>query len=340
MGRCPTMCRAASTAIAGSVDFGGGHGYLQEHVVATRDTATQSTPQERRPMTDGESSPTGRPLLATKLHAPRRRPGVVQRQRLSDRLAAATGASVTLVSAPAGFGKTTLLAEWFCAPDDEGSATPWLSLDAGDNDPAVFWTYAIAAIQRAAPQVGASALASLQSSQPLTSVVAALLNDLYDLADRVVVVLDDYHVIDSADIHESIAFLIDHAPPHVPPRARQQIRPSVSPGPSPGSRAAVEIRAADLRFTARRGSLVPQRRDGSAPRRRRRRRARCSNRGMDRRAPTRCPLVARPRRRRPVHRELRRRRPLRRRLPRRGGARPPTRSDPIVPAADRRCSTA
>jgi len=80
---------------------------------------------------------------------------------------------VTLVSAPTGFGKSTLLAEWFCDGDGDGSATPWLSLDAGDNDPVVFWSYAIAAIRRAAPQVGAGALAALQSSQPLSNVVAA-----------------------------------------------------------------------------------------------------------------------------------------------------------------------
>ena len=200
-------------------------------------------------MTLGDSSLPGRPLLATKLHAPRRRPGVVQRQRLGNRLAAAEAASVTLVSAPAGFGKTTLLAEWFCTPDNEGSATPWLSLDSADNDPAVFWTYAIAAIQTAAPQVGASALIALQASQPLTTVVAALLNDLYDLADRLVVVLDDYHVIDSTDIHESIAYLIDHAPPSF-----HLVLASRSDPPFPLARLRArgqlsEIRAADLRFT-------------------------------------------------------------------------------------------
>jgi LuxR family maltose regulon positive regulatory protein len=163
-------------------------------------------------MTSDDSSVAGRPLLAMKLHAPRRRRGVVQRQRLSDRLSIAKASSVTLVSAPAGFGKSTLLAEWFCDGDDNGSATPWVSLDAGDNDPAVFWSYAIAAIRRAAPQIGEGALTSLQSAQPLTTVVAALLNDLYELADPVVVVFDDHHVIDSTDIHESVAYLIDHAP--------------------------------------------------------------------------------------------------------------------------------
>ena len=232
-------------------------------------------------MTPGESSLAGRSLLATKLHAPRRRPGVVQRQRLGTRLVAADATSVTLVSAPAGFGKTTLLVEWFGARDDEGSATPWLSLDAGDNDPAVFWTYVIAAIQRASPHVGTSALAALQSSQPLTSVVAALLNDLYDLADRVVVVLDDYHVIESAEIHESIAYLIDHAPPsfHLvlasrsdPPfplarlRARGQlseIRPRTSDSPTTRRRRTSTTRWVCTSPPAPSTPSVPAPRDGS-----------------------------------------------------------------------------
>ena len=191
----------------------------------------------------------GRPLLATKLHAPRRRPDVVHRQRLSRRLATAKAATVTLVSAPAGFGKTTLLTEWFCPPEADGSATAWLSLDAGDNDPAVFWTYAIAALRRAAPQVGADALASLQSSQPLTSVVAALLNDLYDLADHVVLVLDDYHVIDSTDIHESIAYLIDHAPPSLHLVIASRSDPPFPLGRLRARGQLTEVRVADLRFT-------------------------------------------------------------------------------------------
>jgi LuxR family maltose regulon positive regulatory protein len=200
-------------------------------------------------MRRGDSNIIGRPLLATKLHAPRRRPGLVQRERLRNRLVPAEATSLTLVSAPAGFGKTTLLTEWLCAADGDGSAMPWLSLDAGDNDPAVFWTYVIAAIQRAAPQVGTRAHASLQSSQPLTSVVADLLNDLHDLSHDVVLVLDDYHVIESADIHESITYLIDHAPPSF-----HLVLASRSDPPLPLARLRArgqlsEIRAADLRFT-------------------------------------------------------------------------------------------
>ena len=106
------------------------------------------------------------PLLETKLYVPRRRRGLVPRPRLSERLDRGAEAKLTLVSAPAGFGKTTLLAEWLAAaPADERSAA-WLSLDQGDNHPASFWTYLIAALQTAAPGVGASALALLQAPQP------------------------------------------------------------------------------------------------------------------------------------------------------------------------------
>ena len=170
-----------------------------------------------------------------------------------DRLAASGAASVTLVSAAAGFGKTSLLVEWLVGDGhrdgDRESATPWVSLDVGDNDPTTFWTYAIAAIQRAAPHIGGDALALLQSSQPLTSVVAALLNDLEEFDDPVLLVLDDYHVIDSVEIHESISFLVDRAPPSF-----HLVLATRSDPPLPLARLRArgqlcEIRASDLRFT-------------------------------------------------------------------------------------------
>jgi ATP/maltotriose-dependent transcriptional regulator MalT len=107
------------------------------------------------------------------------------------------------VSAPAGFGKTTLLAEWFGERDGEDRSTAWLSLDARDNDPAVFWSYVVAALQAVAPAVGETAMSLLHSSQSLESVVAALLNDLGELTSDVVLVLDDYHVIESAATRSS-----------------------------------------------------------------------------------------------------------------------------------------
>ena len=119
------------------------------------------------------------PLLETKLHVPRRRRGLVARPRLSERLSRQAESELTLVSAPAGFGKTTLLAEWLAAAPADGRSVAWLSLDQGDNDPALFWTYLIAALQTAAPGVGGRALSLLQSAQPpIETVLATLLNDL------------------------------------------------------------------------------------------------------------------------------------------------------------------
>jgi LuxR family transcriptional regulator, maltose regulon positive regulatory protein len=139
------------------------------------------------------------PLLETKLHVPRRRRGLVPRPRLSERLSRASESKLTLVSAPAGFGKTTLLAEWLAAAPERSVA--WLSLDQRDNDPLLFWTYVVAALETAAPGVGAGALALLQSPQPpIDAVLATLLNDLSASSDDAVLVLDDYHVIDARDV--------------------------------------------------------------------------------------------------------------------------------------------
>jgi LuxR family maltose regulon positive regulatory protein len=190
-----------------------------------------------------------RTLLATKLHVPRPRREAVRRERLIERLHAANDAPVTLISAPAGFGKTTLLAEWLLTADAGASTVAWLALDDSDNDPDAFWTYVIAAIRRSAPDLAASALTALQSAQPRTTVVAALVNDLQDHPGRVVLVLDDYHAIHSSEVHDSIAFLIDHAP-----LSLRLVLASRSDPPLPLARLRVrgqlvEIRVGDLRFT-------------------------------------------------------------------------------------------
>src|SRR5690349_14118892 len=113
-------------------------------------------------------------LLASKLHAPRRRRGTVARPRLAERLDRTALPPVVLVSAPAGFGKTTLLTEWIA---DDGTASAWLALDRRDNDPTVFWTYVLTALGNAAPGVGAEALATIQSTPAaLEDIVGSLLN--------------------------------------------------------------------------------------------------------------------------------------------------------------------
>jgi LuxR family transcriptional regulator, maltose regulon positive regulatory protein len=187
------------------------------------------------------------PLLATKLHLPRGRPGLVARPRLVERLRRGSGATLTLVSAPAGFGKTTLLTEWLAA---DGRRAGWLSLDRRDNDPTTFWTYLITALRTAVPQVGAAALALLQSPpSPVEDVLATLLNDLSTVGDDVVLVLDDYHVLDAREVHESMAFLLEHLPPHAHLVIAGRADPPLPLARMRARGELVEVRAADLRFT-------------------------------------------------------------------------------------------
>src|SRR5437867_3130178 len=132
------------------------------------------------------------PLLETKLYVPTRRRGLVPRPRLRERLDRGVESKLTLVSAPAGFGKTTLLAEWLGAADADVRLAAWLSLDHSDNHAPSFWTYVIAALQTVAPGVGASAISRLQSDQPpaIESVLASVLNELNAISKDVVLVLD------------------------------------------------------------------------------------------------------------------------------------------------------
>ena len=196
------------------------------------------------------------PLLETKLYVPRPRRGLVPRPHLLAPMDDETAWRLTLVSAPAGFGKTTLLAEWLAgapvAPTGQRSAA-WLSLDRGDNDPASFWAYVIAALRTVAPGVGTSTLALLEAPQPppIQPSLTPLLNDLGSLDGDLVLVLDDYHVIDSREVQDGMAFLLDH----LPPRLRLVIVSRADP-PLPLSRMRargelIEVRAAELRFTTR-----------------------------------------------------------------------------------------
>jgi DNA-binding SARP family transcriptional activator len=193
-------------------------------------------------------------LLETKLYVPRSRRGLVPRPRLSERLDRGTASKLTMVSAPAGFGKTTLLTEWLAA----GPARPagerlvaWLSLDRADNDPASFWTYVIAALRTAASGVGESALAFLQAPQPppIETVLTALLNDLGATASEIVLVLDDYHVIDAGDVQDGMAFLLDHLPPWLHVVIASRADPALPLARWRARGELVEARAAELRFT-------------------------------------------------------------------------------------------
>src|SRR5215207_7606727 len=190
------------------------------------------------------------PLLETKLHVPRRRPGLVARPRLIDRLSRGAESALTLVSAPAGFGKTSLLADWLAAAGVDERCTAWLSLDQRDNDPALFWTYLVTALKTAVPGVGGSALSLLDSPQPTMDVVrATLINDLGATSSDVVVVLDDYHVLEARDVLQGMAFLLEHLPRQIHLVIASRADPALPLARLRGRGELVEIRAADLRFT-------------------------------------------------------------------------------------------
>ncbi|MEA2612879.1 MAG: hypothetical protein QOI52_838, partial [Chloroflexota bacterium] len=189
-------------------------------------------------------------LLDTKLYAPRRPKGLVSRPHLTDRMRRGTQAKLTLISAPAGFGKSTLLAEWLDVTPADGSVTAWLSLDPGDSHPATFWTHVIAALQTVAPNVGAKALTLLESPEAsIGAVLAPLLNELNAVPGDIVLVLDDYHAIDSAEIQVGTAFLLEHLPANVHLVIATRADPPLPLARLRARGDLIEIRAADLRFT-------------------------------------------------------------------------------------------
>jgi LuxR family transcriptional regulator, maltose regulon positive regulatory protein len=189
------------------------------------------------------------PLLATKLHVPQRRRGLIRRPRLSERLDRGAEGALTLVSAPAGFGKTTLLTDWLASPGG-GRSVAWLSLDQRDNDPVVFWTYLLSALEKGTPEAGAGALELLASSQAsVEEVLATLVNDLGAVRDDLVLVLDDYHVVDAPDVHQGVTFLLEHRPPRVHLVIATRADPPLPLARLRARGELVEIRAEDLRFT-------------------------------------------------------------------------------------------
>jgi len=139
---------------------------------------------------------------------------MVTRARLTEQLVQAES-TLTLISAPTGFGKTTLLTEWLADLPDDGPSVAWLSLDTRDNDPTSFWSYVVAALNEAAARdLGTDALALLRSAQaPTGAVVAALVNDLSAGDERIILVLDDFHVINVRDVHDEVALLLEQCPP-------------------------------------------------------------------------------------------------------------------------------
>jgi len=193
------------------------------------------------------------PLLTTKLYVPPVRPELVPRSRLTQRLdtALSMGRKLTLVSAPAGFGKTTLLSEWAHNRARSGARpVAWLSLDRDDSGPTRFVTYVIAALQTFEASIGSGVQEILRSPQPpIDAILTSLINEIAAIPNECVLVLDDYYLVDSQPIQDAVLFLVDHLPPnmHIVIATRRDPRL-----PLPRLRAAgemEEIRGRDLRFT-------------------------------------------------------------------------------------------
>ncbi len=191
---------------------------------------------------------TNYPLLATKLYIPKPRSDLVRRMRLVERMNKGLRRKLTLISAPAGFGKTTLLSEWL---SQSQLPVAWISLDSGDNDPVYFLHYVIEALRSIEPKAGEATLTLLQSQQqpPVDAIIIHLIQEIEDIPNDFVLVLDDYHFIDNGKLHQLVEFLIDRMPSQMHlavatridpgfPLARFRVRNQLS-----------EFRVSDLCFT-------------------------------------------------------------------------------------------
>ncbi len=189
-------------------------------------------------------------LLQTKLHIPPLRPNLVSRPRLTERLdqGLQQGTKLTLISAPAGFGKSTLIISWI---QQAGLPVAWLSLDTGDNDPTRFWSYVFESFKRVQPELAEDALAALGSPQPpsIEALLTGLINRATTLANEVILVLEDYYLIDNPSIHEAVTFLLEHLPPQLRLWISGRSDPPLPLARLRGQGQLSEIRELDLRFT-------------------------------------------------------------------------------------------
>jgi LuxR family transcriptional regulator, maltose regulon positive regulatory protein len=188
------------------------------------------------------------PILATKLYVPPPRPRLVPRVRLIERLDESLNCRLTLISASAGSGKTTLVSDWVTGA---GRPVAWLSLDEGDSDPARFLAYVIAALQTIAPGIGEGVLALLKTPQPppLESILTALLNEIAAIATGFILVLDDYHVLDAGPVDTAVGFLVEHMPPQMHLVIATREDPALPLARLRARGQLAELRVDDLRFT-------------------------------------------------------------------------------------------
>ena len=188
-------------------------------------------------------------LLATKLHVPAIGAQLVHRAALLDALSAGRRRKLTLLSAPAGWGKTTLLAQWALGAGED-QRFGWLSLDPSDNDPVWFWMYVVAALQKISPGVGIRAVELLMGADPVQVVLPTLLNDLDTIASPMVLILDDYHLVVSRAVHEQLAFFISRLPANLHLVLATRSDPLLPLARLRASGELAEMRTDDLRFGA------------------------------------------------------------------------------------------
>lgn len=188
------------------------------------------------------------PLLATKLYRPPHQSNSVRRQRLLAQLNDGLQRNLTLVAAPAGFGKTTLLSQWLAAGARRAA---WLTLDDGDSEPARFLAYLLAAVQAVAPQLGNGVMSALLAPQPppTAAAVTALINELAALPHPIILVLDDYHLVDSRPVDQALSLLLAHLPPQLHLVIATREDPQLPLARLRARGQLTELRAADLRFT-------------------------------------------------------------------------------------------
>jgi len=194
-------------------------------------------------------------LLTTKLYIPQQNVDLISRPRLYERLDQGLKCKLTLVSAPTGFGKSTLVTGWMSENDHSAA---WLSLDEGDNDPVRFWTYLIAAIQTIHQDVGLEArqivsAPQLRNNEP---VAISLINEISQLDHDLIVVLDDYHVIEVEQVHASLSYLLDHQPPNLHIVLITRVDPPISLARLRAQNHLIEVRAEDLQFSTEEAAIL------------------------------------------------------------------------------------